>query len=137
MNIKQKFEEGYILGCIKYKERCNLYLMPIAYWILNYKKYDPSYNPKDWDFIFRDNVLVVNDDNIDKFIKAIEVDKIDSYELAKSDVNNMVFYIDFDDKLFVSSFNEIEVEDYLPHSTWRGKYDSPIKYLPPQCIMQV
>ncbi|HEX8461576.1 MAG TPA: hypothetical protein VF623_09105 [Segetibacter sp.] len=133
MTVEQKFEEGYILGYIKYNEQCNMYLMPIAYWILNYKKYDPSYNPENWEFVFRENILIVNDSNVENFIKAIEVDKIYPYDLTKSNPANVVFYVDFDVKLFVSSFNEIEVEDYLPDKDWQGKYDNPTKYLAAQC----
>lgn len=83
IDIKQKFEEGYILGCIKHKEQCSLYLMPIAYWILNYKKYDPTYNPEDWEFVYRDNILIVSDENIDSYMKAIEIDKISPLELPE------------------------------------------------------
>lgn len=133
IDIKQKFEEGYILGCIKHKEQCSLYLMPIAYWILNYKKYDPTYNPEDWEFVYRDNILIVSDENIDSYMKAIEIDKISPLELPRTEVANLNFYIDFDNKLFVSSFNDIEAEDYLPHDGWRGIYDNPLNYLSSQC----
>ncbi|MET0637367.1 MAG: hypothetical protein ABWZ25_15155 [Chitinophagaceae bacterium] len=133
MTIQQKIEEGYILGGIRYSEQCNFYLMPIAYWILNYKKYDPHYNPKDWEFTFRDNLLIITDNDIRDFIKAIEVDKIDSSELTNVKILNIVFYIDFNIKLFVSSFSDIDVEEYLPQDDWEGIFDNPIKYLFPGC----
>jgi hypothetical protein len=131
MTVQQKIEEDYIFGCIKYKANCSLYLMPIAYWILDYKKYDPNYNPDDWEFIFRDNILVVNDSNIDKFMNAIEVDKIQPDEFSKS-TYRLTFFIDFDTKLFISSFGDIEVEEYVPNN-WQGKYGDPTGYLPFQC----
>ena len=133
MDIKQKLEEGYLLGYIKYKENCVAYFMPIAYWILNYEKYDPSYNPNNWKFIFRDNILTVMDYNIEKYLSAIEVDKISMEEVRKNKNINVTFYIDFDNKLFVSSFNDIEVEEYLPDGNWKGLYGNTQEYLPLQC----
>lgn len=131
MTVQQKIDQDYIFGCIKYKTNCSLYLMPIAYWILDYTKYDPEYNPDDWDFIFRDNVLVVNDSNIDKFMNAIEADKIRPDEFSKSTCR-LIFFIDFDVKLFISSFNDIEVEEYVPNN-WQGKHGDPMVFLPHQC----
>jgi hypothetical protein len=135
MTVQQKIEENYIFGFIKYKADCSLYLMPIAYWILNYKKYDPSYNPDNWEFIFRDNILVVSDSNIDSFMNAIKVDKIQPDEFSKS-TYKLTFFIDFDIKLFVSSFDDIEVEEYVPNN-WQGKYADPMVYLPIQCKMLI
>ncbi|WP_298738823.1 hypothetical protein [uncultured Chitinophaga sp.] len=128
MNIKQKFEENFILGCIKYNDQCSLYLMPIAYWILNYKKYDPTYDPSKWDFVFRNNILIVSDESIDQFMTAIQADKVTSNELTQSEIASMSFYIDFDSKVFVSSFSDVQVEDYLPHDGWQGLYDDLYHY---------
>lgn len=47
-NLKERLEDNYLLGGIKFKSKYNIYLMPIAWWILNYKKYDPDYNPDEW-----------------------------------------------------------------------------------------
>ena len=129
MYIKQKSEEGYLLGYIKYKENCTSYFMPIAYWILNYEKYDPGYNPKDWKFIFRDNILIVKDHDIEKYLNTIEVDKISLEEVKRHENINAVFYIDFNIKLFVSSFSDIEVEEYLLDENWKGIYGNPQEYL--------
>lgn len=130
MEIKKKLEEGYLLGGIKYKEKCNYYFMPIAYWILNYIKYDPSYNPAKWSFVFRDNILLVNDENIDDYLKAIEEDIIYLELLEEDDdIPEFTFYVDFDSKIFVSSFPYVEIETYLPDENWKGVNDEPIKYL--------
>lgn len=93
MEIEKKLEEGYLLGGIKYKGKCKFYFMPIAYWILNYMKYDPSYNPAKWSYVFRDNILLVNEEHIESYLKAIEEDKI-YLELLEEDVPGFTFYID-------------------------------------------
>ncbi|MBS1663435.1 MAG: hypothetical protein JST68_20500 [Bacteroidetes bacterium] len=134
-DIKERFENNELLGYIKFKSVGNFYLMPIAYWILNYKKYDPSYDPKEWSFVFRDNILNVTDDFVSDFLSSIEKDKTSLKEL-KSSLEHIPeeivlrFYIDFDEKLFVSSFEDIEVETYLPDKQWKGMHDRPSLCLP-------
>jgi hypothetical protein len=134
--IKKKLENHYLFGCIKHNESYMLYLMPIAYWILNYKKYNPSYDPKEWEFVFRGDVLNVNDSSIKDFMRAIDVDKIEPVELQSvhesipRPLPNFYFFIDFDSKLYVNSFNDIEVEQYLPEHGWTGIFDNSLNYLP-------
>jgi hypothetical protein len=132
MDIDQKIKAGYLLGCIRHKGHYNFYFMPMALWIINYSKYDPTYNPDDWDSIYRDNILTVTDDNVDSFMRAIDIDRINHEVLAGSNIEDIVFYIDFDTKLFVNGFVEISVEKYLPVG-WQGKYDDPLNYLPNEC----
>ena len=140
-SIEQKIIENYILGCIKYNGNYNFYLMPIAWWILNYVKYDPSISKnKERETKFRNGILVVTDENIKPYIKSIENDKLTEEELLE--LNNIFkkypeeeyscinFLIDFDEKNYINGFDYIEMEDYLPDETWKGKYDTPLKYLP-------
>jgi hypothetical protein len=136
-SLKQKFDDNYLLGCIKFREKSNLYLMPIGWWILNYQKYDPTYNPSDWSHIYRGNVLNVSEDQIENFFKAIEDDKIEvsilKVEIDKisSKYFRVQFYIDFDKKIFVNGYREnIEIETYLPDNTWKGFLGEPIEYIP-------
>jgi hypothetical protein len=105
-DIKRKFYENYLLGAIKYQGDYNFYLMPIAWWILNYHKYNPNYDATKREEPFRNNVLNVTDSKIDDFVESI------------------------DSKRFVSSFPDIEVEDYLPDSSWQGIFGNPVEYLP-------
>lgn len=135
MKIIEKVKENYLFGCIKYKELYQLYLMPIAYWILNYQKYDPQYNPAEWDFVFRDNILNVSDDQFEHFFKVIDIDKVLINEL-KLVINRIpvtskriYFYIDFDGKKFVNGFEDIAIEEYLPNLSWSGNFDNPLKYV--------
>jgi hypothetical protein len=40
--IINKIEDNFLFGCIQYKNKTEVYLMPVAYWILNYEMYDPD-----------------------------------------------------------------------------------------------
>jgi hypothetical protein len=135
--IEKKLNRNYLFDCIKYKNEYSIYLMPLAEWILNHYKYAPSYNPDEWEYVFRGNILNVTEDNVKDFIRAVEVDKIvfsidgDNLQgvLSKRELP-FYFFIDLDNKNYVSCFYDIEVESYLPDETWVGIYDDPIKYLP-------
>ena len=141
-NINENIDNSYLFGCVKYKNEFSFYLMPIAYWVLNYIKYDPRCSLSDWGtngHIFRDNVLNVDDDNIEPFIKSIQVDIIDIDSLSMADYRFMdifLFYIDFDSKTFISYFDDIDVEEYIPN-LWTGKFEDPINYLPENLIKKV
>jgi len=133
--IQENIDNSYLFGCIKHRNGFKFYLMPIAYWILNYAKYDPAYNPNDWKDgdVFRDNILCVDDDNIEQFIQSIEVDRIDLSAINSKQYNFndiFCFFIDFDSKTFVNYFDDIEVEEYLPNEQWVGEFNDPMKYLP-------
>jgi hypothetical protein len=130
MTIEEKLEQGYFAGCIKYKNEYRFYLMPITYWILDMNAYDPDYDPNEDEFVFRNNVAVVSDENIPHFFNAIENDRISYPTLQESSLLHIIFFIDFDVKTFVSYFNDIEVETYLPDSSWKGFFDDPNKYIP-------
>lgn len=135
--IEKKIERDYLFGCIKYKNEYSIYLMPLAEWILNHYKYSPSYNPNEWEYVFRGNILNVTDENVKDFIRAIAVDKID-LKIDGQDLQRVLrekevpfpFFIDLDNKNYISYFYDIEVETYLPDDTWVGIYDDPMKYLP-------
>ena len=137
-SIKQRFEENYLLGGIKYNGVVNFYLMPLAWWILNYKEYDPEIDIRKSQFIFRHNIYNVLDEEIPHFMKCIENDMLATDELVetlpqvKKDFTPMYFFVDFDNKVLTSAFADIEVECYLPTNDWRGEYGNPIYKLPNQ-----
>ncbi|THU39404.1 hypothetical protein FAM09_12935 [Niastella caeni] len=133
--IQENIDNSFLLGCVKYKNNLSFYLMPIAYWILNYAQYDPYYNPEDWKdgIVFRNDILNVNDESIGSFIEAIQDYKIDldSIDIKKYNFNDIFyFFIDFHSKTFISYFDDIEIEKYLPDEKWVGIFDTPLKYLP-------
>ncbi len=137
-SLKERLIENYLLGCIKYKNRFDFYLMPIAWWILNYNKYDPSIlNSSERINNFRNGITIVTDQKKDSFINSINEDKISLQELEEitcldnnENYEYLNFFIDFDKKEFINGFHDIEVEDYLPNETWVGRFDEPKKYLP-------
>ena len=141
-SIEKRLLENYNIGCIKYEENYNFYLMPIAWWILDYVKYSPSIlKSKERQTNFRNGVLVVTDENIEPYLKSIEEDKLTEDELLEliNEIDKKYpeegypyinFLIDFDEKKYINGFDYIEIEDYLPDETWKGKYDEPLKYLP-------
>ncbi|UKB81154.1 hypothetical protein [Chryseobacterium sp. MEBOG07] len=135
-SIKQRLDENYILGCIKHKDKYQFYLMPIAWWILNYEKYSPSILQDISRQNFRNGALNVTDDKINPFFMSISEDQISMSEV-KSIIENfteesseITFFIDFDKKEYISIFDYIEVETYLPDKTWFGKYGNPTDYIP-------
>src|SRR5688572_30218055 len=93
-NLLKRFEENYLLGCIKSHGQYTLYLMPIAWWILNYEKYDPEYplkhksvsyesgyGPSKPEPIFRDNILNVSDGEIEAYLNSIKEDELSIKDL--------------------------------------------------------
>ncbi|MDY0903615.1 hypothetical protein [Pedobacter sp. CFBP9032] len=135
--FKEKFKQNFILGCIKYNNEFTLYLMPIAWWILNYVKYDPTIQLNESGFKnFRQGVLNVLDNKIQEYLDAIEEDKISNTEYINivdnfsSEDSRITFFIDFDSKIYVNGFYDIEVKEYLPNESWKGKFDEPMNYIP-------
>jgi hypothetical protein len=135
--LQRKFKENYLVGCIKYKGALNVYLMPIAYWILNHEKYDPEYDPSKWESVFRDNILNVTDDRIEDFLKSVANKILNLDDEIKSEIKSIPpeykriqFYIDFDKRIFINGFVDIEVEEYLPDSNWSGEFGVPSEYVP-------
>jgi hypothetical protein len=137
MTLQEKIGDNYLLGAIKRKNSVRYFLEPIAYWILDYSKYDPEYIiTSDDESPFRKGVLKLNDSNSSQFVEAFKEDEVikEDIEKLKIDFNQepdrvrLYFLVDFDSKIFVSQFPDIEIEEYIPED-WLGKYDTPEKYL--------
>lgn len=134
--IINRLRNDYLLGYIQHADNGDFYLMPIAWWILNYKEYDPNYDPEQWKDVFRDNTLNVDDENIQNFMNSISSDKIRVNELIATLKNipshyvDLFFFIDFDSKFLVSSFIEVQVKEYLPNDQWKSEIANPIDRLP-------
>lgn len=138
-SIQQRLDENYIPGCIKHQDQYQFYLMPIAWWILNYAKYSPSILQDISRQNFRNGALNVTDDKIHSFFTSVSEDQISIPEV-KSMIENITeeysaitFFIDFDKKEYISAF-DIEVETYLPDKTWMGKYGNPMEYIPKRIL---
>lgn len=76
------------------------------------------------------------DNKIQEYLDAIEEDKISNTEYINivdnfsSEDSRITFFIDFDSKIYVNGFYDIEVEEYLPNESWKGKFDEPMNYIP-------
>ncbi|SHN08112.1 hypothetical protein [Chitinophaga sp. CF418] len=125
MTVEERIELGYLPGGIKFQGQVEFYFMPFIFWILDNLKYDPVVIPGE---VFRGNILIVNDGNIPDFLNAIDEYKISYAFLHENKLKDIKFYIDFDSKLFVSSYL-VEVEDYLPDDSWKGVFDFPDKHV--------
>lgn len=110
--------------------------MPIAWWILNHKKYDPDYDPAKWESVFRDNILNVTDDKIEAYLSSIKEDKLNLKDTGSVimkvpiELRQAYFFVDFDTKTFINGFFDIEVEEYLPDQHWKGEAGNPVNYFP-------
>ncbi|MDR1339814.1 MAG: hypothetical protein LBK58_07170 [Prevotellaceae bacterium] len=141
-SLEQKILEDYLVGSVKYKEKFYFYAMPVAWWILDYEKYSPSIlSSKERRINFRNGVLVVTDYNIKPYLESIQEYKLTHKELSEiiyeidrkypeEGYAYLNFFIDFDKKEYINGFYDIELEDYLPDESWKGKFDEPLKYLP-------
>jgi hypothetical protein len=142
-SIQQRLEENYIPGCIKHQDQYQFYLMPIAWWILNYAQYSPSIIQDISRQNFRNGALNVTDDKIDPFFSSILEDQISISEVRnmienfKEEYPAITFFIDFDTKKYISAFDYIEAETYLPDTTWMGKYGNPTDYIPKNILDQI
>lgn len=134
-SIKQRLEEDYILGCIRYKNEHQFFIMPVAWWVLDYPKYSPSILIQDI-YNFRNGVYIVKDNRIVDYLNSIAEDKISLSEVKNimenfdEEYSRITFFIDFDNKQFINGFFDIEIEEYLPDEGWTGKFDyEPINYI--------
>ncbi|MEO6721332.1 MAG: hypothetical protein ABIN67_13255 [Ferruginibacter sp.] len=138
--LKQRLDENYIVGCIKHRNQFQFYLMPIAWWILDYQTYDPSISQRD-EFNFRDGIYNVTDDKIEAYLSSISIDNVSFSETKyiqenfAEEYSRITFFIDFDKKEYVNGFPDIDVEEYLPDEAWKGKFDwDPEKYIPDKLL---
>lgn len=130
--IREKLDYHYLAGAIRFGDSYSFYLMPIAYWILNYGKYDRSFEARNKGFVFRGNVYNVEDNKIGAFLNAISEDKISNEEARKlmEDGVKLVFFVDFDSYLFIDGFGEIVLDDYMPDERWETRVGEPVKFIP-------
>ncbi|RYE55748.1 MAG: hypothetical protein EOP48_09545 [Sphingobacteriales bacterium] len=127
-SLKQRVETDYLIGCIKYKSAYQFYLMPLAWWILDYQTYDPSILQED-KFDFRDGIYCVSDNKIEGYLSSISEDRISFSEVQYikknwgEEYSQVRVFIDFDERQYISAFFDVSIEDYLPNDQWIGRFD--------------
>ncbi|MCU0432815.1 MAG: hypothetical protein MUC87_05125 [Bacteroidia bacterium] len=124
-HIENRVNNHYLLGAIKANNDVRYYMAPIAWWILDYPKYDPSIlNVKDSEFNFRENLLVVRPSDKEHFLEVMQEDYVDIkdvllYNSVHDTPIRLLFIIDFDRSEFYSSFYDIDIHEYIPDQ-WKG-----------------
>ncbi len=100
---------------------------------MDYKSYNPNYDPKEWNEVFRNNILEVNEGKANDFCKAMENQEflLHDIRMNKSDGSRFVLsvLIDFDSRLYVNGYYDILLEEYIPKN-WVGIFDDPLKHVP-------
>jgi hypothetical protein len=135
INLAEKIDLDYQLGAVQTEGKVSFYLNPLAYWIMDYKVYDPTYRPDDWPGPrFRNDLLQVDESTVVPFLNAMAPDEVTLESIiqhlpAFGETLVPLFLIDFDNRLFVNGYGESRLEDYIP-SGWKGIFDNPINYLP-------
>ncbi len=123
-----------IIGAVLYNGKWYIYAATIAYWILDTIKYNPTYNPSDWPYIFRNHLYQIDEYNADLYLIAMNEYELSLHELKKlihkwgTTEYTIEIVINFDDKIYVNGFHEISVEEYIP-ATWLGIEDDPMEYV--------
>ncbi|MDY7013860.1 MAG: hypothetical protein SVX43_09745 [Cyanobacteriota bacterium] len=125
-----------LLGAVCYGSRWHFFVCTVAEWILDYETYDPSVlSPFTDSFVFRDNLFKVDDSNFSEFIEAIK-----EFELALSEIRELLEFdgannrdllvvIDYDKKIYVNGFREIDIHNYVPDN-WYGFEGDPLDFVP-------
>lgn len=135
MTLKDRIEDGYVLGLVSYQDTIMIYMAPSAWFVMNYPKYDPSIlTSQERSTDFRNGVLMVDNSTVEAYLKAMRPDAISVNDLKGELPNNHealqpIFLIDFNNQRYVSWFHDIDYEEYIPPD-WEGIFDNPLTYLP-------
>ena len=110
-----------------------LFAGTIGEWILDYKTYDPQYDPSKWKHVYRNNLLSVNENNAQEFCDAMQ-----EFEVTLEDVDisrkgnpllSISVLVDFDAKTYVNGYSDFLLEKYVPLN-WKVIVDDPLKFVP-------
>jgi hypothetical protein len=135
--MKTSVDYDEFLGVVKYQGEFRYLIDMVAWWIMDYATYDPRILTAAHRDEFRGGVTVVDNDTAEDFLRALADQEITREDLKKllaekkdpEDEVRLTFLIDFDQRLYVSMFFDIGLEDYVPKG-WKGIYDDPLKYIP-------
>ncbi len=134
MNIEDISPDD-LIGLVKYKSEWQFFAGTVAEWIMDYKNYDPWFDPSQSDVVFRNNILVVNDDNAAAFVEAMQAYRLSAEDITtlieRDGVNDwpLVILIDFDKREYINGFGEIPLHQYIP-AGWTGFEGDPLAYVP-------
>jgi hypothetical protein len=106
----------------------------LAEWILDYRAYDPSYDPTKWPDTPRNQLLQVGVDQAVEFQLIFE-----ERELTKQGIQYIlstvgapraypIAAVDFDTRRYVNGFYDLALEEYVP-AGWISVFDDPLQYV--------
>lgn len=128
-----------LIGVVISQGKWGIYHAYLGEWIMDYARYDPSYDAAADGKKFRNGLLVVDDSSIRAYLEWLEpysVSLVDLSEFAHShgfSKARPVFLVNFDEHLFVTGFYDVAIEGYVPQG-WRGVYADPVEHLPQELI---
>ena len=117
--------------------RGNVHYIPgvLAEWILDYRSYDPAYDPAEWQAEFRAGLLTVSPDDGDAYLRALQSHEIPPTDLGEHvarggvDRTRPAVLVDFDAAEVTSGYYDVAVEEYAGEG-WRGTFADPVERLP-------
>jgi hypothetical protein len=133
--IEQDLQQDELIGVVRNHSQWRFFAGTLAEWILDYTSYDPSYDPSKWSYVYRGNLLKVDEHVADEFCRVMEVREffpIDIQRLVKnhgSDKIPLTILVDFDERVFINGFYDLAIENYAP-AGWKAYFGSPLDYVP-------
>lgn len=136
MNNKE-LQQDELLGAVRLGSKWRYFAGTLAEWILDYASYDPDYDPANWTYIYRNNLLRVDETLANEFCDAMK-----EHEFIPEDIRHLVdkkgadkiplaIVIDFDNLVFINGFYDLALEEYAP-KWWTNYFGNPYEYVPPE-----
>ncbi len=123
-------------GVVKYESSYYYAIGILADWILDYRSYDPEYDPAEWSKkSARDDYPVISPVMGRTFLESIGLrkfgtDVIPGFLSANgSDRAFPLFFVNFDDSEYISSYHDLPLEDYAGKG-WTSSYGDFFDALP-------
>ena len=129
-------EDGKLIAAIKYRGAWYFLLGTIGELILDYKRYDPEFNPREHPGIYRGDILTLDESNAARFLEVMNEHRLSMEQLLQykdeyPDFPVVDVLIDFDEKFYSNGYAELPLEDYVPKG-WKSEVSEPRKHLPPE-----
>jgi hypothetical protein len=127
-------EEGKLIAAVKYRGDWVFLLGTIGELILDYRKYDPDFNPREYPSIYRGDMLTVNESNAEGFLAVmneyrLSIEQLLRYKNEYPEDPVVDVLIDFDEKFYCNGYAELPLEKYVPKG-WKSEVGEPQKHLP-------
>lgn len=119
-------------GVAVYQQTPNLISGILAEFILDYRAFDPAFCTSKSAASFRGGVLTVTADVFPQFLRALSARPIPPHEVShlvdSSNALEILVFVDCDSQLYVHSYYDLALEDYVPRG-WRGELGDPAQAL--------